>query len=73
MEAKSQRPKGREDAIPALNKAIEALNLAKISSIPPIAEAIFGSVRTLLRLIRVCFLFFCDNLLQVHTQLGLDG
>jgi hypothetical protein len=55
MEAESQRPKGREGAISALNEAIEALNPAKMSSFPP-AKAVFGSVIILLTLIRVCFL-----------------
>ena len=67
MNAESQQPKGQEDAISTLNAAIEALNPAKISSIPPAVEAILYSVGTLLTLIRVCFLFFCSCLLQVHT------
>ena len=54
MEAKSQRPKGREGAISALNAAIEALNLAnELSTIAP-AKTVFGSINTLLTLIRVC-------------------
>ena len=67
MEAESQRPKGREGAILALNEAIEAINPAKILNVPPGAKTVFGSVRTLLTLIRVCFLFFCDNPLRIHT------
>jgi hypothetical protein len=54
MEAEFQRPKGQEDTILALNKAIEASNPAKVSSFPP-AKAVFGSVSGLLTLIRVCF------------------
>ena len=44
----------------ALNTAIEALNLAKeLSSIAP-AKALFGSVSTVLAIIRVSFLLvFC--------------
>ena len=54
MEVKSQQPKGREGAISALNETIEALYLAKgLSSIAP-AKAVFGSINTLLTLIRVC-------------------
>ena len=71
MEAKFQRPNGREGAILALNAATEALNLAKTSSIPP-AKAVFGSVTTLLTTVRVCFLLFRSDLLQVHTQPGLN-
>ena len=62
MEAESQRPNEREGAISALNAAIEALNLMKISSIPP-AKAVFGSVIIILTLIKVCHL----DLLQVQT------
>ena len=62
MEAESQRPNEWEGAISALNAAIEALNLVKISSIPP-AKAVFGSVIVILTLIRVCLL----DLLQVQT------
>ena len=60
MEAKSQRPKGREGAISALNVAIEALNLAKeVSSITP-AKAVFSSVSVLLAIIKVSILLvFC--------------
>jgi len=60
MEAKSQRPKGRENTISALNVSIEALNLAKeISSITP-AKAVFGSVSVILTTIRVSHpLVFC--------------
>jgi len=49
-----------------LNAAIEALDFAKTSSIPP-AKAVFGSVTILLTTIRVCFLLFRNDLLQVHT------
>jgi hypothetical protein len=55
MEAESQRPKGHGDTILVLNKAIEASNPAKVSSFPP-AKALFGTVNTLLTLIRVRFL-----------------
>ena len=72
MEAESQRPKRREDAISALNEAIEALNPVKISSFPP-ARAVFGSATILLTLIRVRPLLSCYDLLHVHTQLGLGG
>ena len=60
MKAESQRPEGREDAVSALNVAIEALNLAKeVSSITP-AKAVFGSVSVLLAMIKVSFLLiFC--------------
>ena len=56
MKAGSQRSKGQEGAISALDAAIEALNLAKeLSSITP-ARAVFGSVSVILVMIRVSFL-----------------
>jgi hypothetical protein len=62
MEADSQRPKGQEGAIAALNEAIEALNPVKISSFPP-AKAVFGSVIVLLALIRVRFMLPRNDML----------
>jgi len=53
MKAESQRLKGREGAIEALNAAIRDVGLAeKASSITP-AKIVFGSASTLLTLIRV--------------------
>jgi len=67
MKAKSQKLELREGSIEGLNTAIEATNLAKnVSSIAP-AQAVFGSVNTLLALIRVCFLLLCHGLLQIHN------
>jgi len=66
MEAESQQPKKQEDAIPALNAAIEALDLAeKNSSITP-AKTVFATVSSLLATIRVCLLRLND-LLQAYT------
>jgi len=56
MEVGSQRPKEREDAISALNTAIEALNHAKIASGIAPAKIVFGSVSVILSTIRVSFL-----------------
>ena len=50
MKVDSQRPKEREAD---LNAAIEAMDLAKTSSITPV-KAVFGSVTILLTTIRVC-------------------
>jgi len=67
MEPESQQPKGREATISALHEATEAMNLAeKISSIAP-AKTVFGSVGTLITLIRVCFLSSCNDLLRIYT------
>ena len=57
MDAKSKR---RDGALPLLNTAIEAVNLAKeLSSLAP-AKAVFGSGGILLVMIRVRFLFLGD-------------
>jgi len=65
MEVESQRPKGKEGTISALNTVIEALNLAKeVSSIAP-AKAVFGSVSVILVIIRVSFLpVFCWSIVD---------
>ena len=73
MKIDSQRPGGQEGATSALNAAIQDTNLAEnVSSIAP-AKAVFDSVSVILTFIRVCFLPSCNDLLQVHTQLGLGG
>ena len=73
MKTESQRPKDRKDAISALNVSIEALSLAEKTASIASTKAVFGSVSTLLATTRVRFLLFCDDLLQIHTYLGLDG
>ena len=56
MDANSQRPKERDGALPSLNLAIEAVNLAKdIVDIAP-AKIVFGSVSFILTRIKVCSL-----------------
>ena len=73
MEAEFQQPKRREAVISTLNGAVGTMNLAeKISSIAP-AKVAFGSVGTLLMLIRVRFLIYCNDPFQVYTYLGLNG
>lgn len=53
MKAGSQQPKGREDAIPALDAAIGALNLADRNSRITPAKTAFATVSALLTTIRV--------------------
>ena len=73
MKTDSQPSGGQEGATSALNAAIQDTNLTEnVSSIAP-AKAVFDSVGVLLTFIRVCFLPSCNDLLQVHTQLGLVG
>jgi len=70
MATKSQRPKGRENAVSLLNAAIEAINLAEnISSVTP-AKAVFGTVNVLLTMIKVHFCL-CEEMFQAHTQPGI--
>ena len=58
MDAKSQRPKGRDNAISLLNAAIGAVDIAKgFASITP-AQAAFDIVGVILTTIRVSLLFF---------------
>ena len=67
MKNKSQQPKRREGATEELNTAIEATNLAEnLSTIAP-AKIVFGSVGTLLTVIRVCVMLLRNDLLQAHT------
>jgi len=67
MATKTQRPKGRENAVSLLNAAIDAMDLAeKISSITP-AKAVFATVSVLLAMLKVCFLLFRDEVSRVHA------
>jgi len=63
MDANSQRPrpKRRDSALPMLNAAIEAMNLAKEVSCMTPAKAVFGSASIILTMIRVCFHLFDDD------------
>ena len=67
MSPQSQQPKRQENALSLLNAAIEVINLAKEVSSPTPAKAVFGSVSILLKMIRVHFLPFSDDLFQVHV------
>ena len=67
MQFEPKRPKGREATISALNEAIKAAGLAEKASAIYLAGVVFCSVGTLLTLIRVRFLLFYNNLLQIYT------
>jgi len=68
MGIKSELPKGRENILPSLNVAIDALNLAKdMCSITP-AKAVFDSVSALLTMVRVRFFRFRDDELRAHIH-----
>ena len=62
----TQEPERRDSALPSLNAAIEAMNLAKeVANMVP-AKEVFGSVAMLLTMIRVGFLVL-DDLFLVHV------
>lgn len=67
MDAKSQKPKGRDATLSTLNLAIDALNiLSDVSGIEP-AKIAFSSVSALLTMIRVCFLLSRNDELLAHV------
>ena len=66
MADNSQRSKGQDEILSALNVAIKGLNITKeaASTIP--VNHVFGSVATLLETIRVSTLLFCEEIFHVH-------
>ena len=66
MTDKSQRRKGGGKAIPALNMAINGLNIAKEATSTTPVNPIFGSVAALLTMIRVSSVPFCDEIYLAH-------
>jgi hypothetical protein len=62
-----QRPERRDGALPSLNVAIEAMNLAKEALSMTPAKAAFGSVSILLTMIRVGFLLVRLNQPQANV------
>ena len=73
MDAKSKRPKRREDLLSLLTVAIEGLSVAeKLVSITP-ARVVFSTVGVTLMMIRVGFLPACEDPLQTNRMYtGLD-
>jgi len=67
MSTESQRQDGREGPLTLLNAAIETMNHAKRFSFIPSATVIFGTVSTILTMIKVYSLIFCDEASQVHV------
>ena len=62
MADKSQRQKGRGRVIPALNMAIDGLNIAKEATSTTPVNPVFGAVAILLTMIRVSPLLFRDEI-----------
>jgi hypothetical protein len=72
MASTSQRPEGRDGALPALDVSIQVLSIAKDTcGIPPVQIA-FGTACTLLTMIRVRFPLLSDDELPTDVYLGHD-
>ena len=67
MTDKSQRRKGGGKVIPALNMAIDGLNIANEAASTVPVKSVFGSVAILLTMIRVSSFAFRDEMCQDHT------
>ena len=67
MATKSQKPKGRENALSLLNTAIEVVTVAKDAANATPAQVAFSAAAVLLTMIRVSFLPFCDEIFTVDT------
>ena len=66
MTDQPQRQKGRK-AIPALNMAIDGLNVLKEATNSTPINPVFGSVALLLTMIRVSSLSLHDEMFQAHA------
>jgi len=73
MDPSPQQLKG-EDVLSLLNAAIDAVNVAEVSTTAPTID-VYNSVGVLLTIIRVRFLHFSDekSQLQLHVEPGLHG
>ena len=67
MADKSQRRKGGGKVIPALNMAIDALNIAKEATSTTPVNPVFGSVAVLLTMIRVKSFLFRGGMCEAHA------
>jgi len=72
MATESQRPKHRDVALPSLNAAVEALNLAEERSSTTPAKGVFGSVTTILTTVRVSLLLVYIERSRDEMHPGLD-
>ena len=67
MADNSQRSKGRDRGLSALNMAIDALNLTKEATSSTPANPVFGPLAFLVTMIRVSPFLFSNEMLQAHT------
>ena len=68
MTDNSKRPKDRGRALPALNLAIDSLNIAKEATSTTPVNPVFGSVAALLTMIRVSSLSFRSDIWGSHVD-----
>ena len=73
MTSTSQRQKGRDRALPALDAVIQALSLAKDSCGIPPAQAVFGVASVILTTIRVRLSPLCDENFLSCSRPGFVG
>ena len=67
MATKSQKLKGRKNALSLLNAAIEVITVAKDAANSTPAKAAFSAAAVLLTMIRVSFLLFRDGIFMIDT------
>jgi hypothetical protein len=72
MASTSQRPEGRDGALPALDVSIQALSIAKDACGIPPAQIAFGTAHVLLIVIRVRSPLLSDDELPTDVYLGHD-
>jgi hypothetical protein len=72
MASTSQRPEGRDGALPTLYVFIQALNIAKDTCGIPPAQTTFGSAAVLLTIIRARYPLFSNDELPTDVYLGHD-
>ena len=73
MTSTSQRQKGRDRALSALDAVVQVLRLASDSCGIPPAQAVFGVASAILAMIRVCFSPFCHGRFLSRSCPGLLG
>ena len=73
MASASQRQKGRDRSLPALDAVIQALSFVKDSCGIPPAQAVFGVASAIMAVIRVGSSPLCDGRFLSRSCLGFLG
>jgi hypothetical protein len=71
--ASSQQQTARDAVLPTLDVFIQAISFAKDSCGIPPAQIALESASVLLTMIRVCFLFFREEIRLIRVYLEHDG